>query len=47
MYIEGSMGLFIIYIGIIRPQSCLAYINFRASLVIEIINFNEIKKWSI
>jgi hypothetical protein len=37
------MGVIIIYIGIIRPLSHFEYINFKASLVIKIINFNEIK----
>ncbi len=37
------MNIFIIYIGIIGPQSHFDCINFRASLVIKIINFNEIK----
>jgi hypothetical protein len=44
IYIEGSMNIFIIYIGIIGQQSHFDYINFRAPLVIKIINFNEIKK---
>ncbi len=44
IYIEGPLSIYIIYIGIIRPQSCLESTKFRASLVIEIINFNEIKK---
>jgi len=44
VYIERSMNVFIIYIGIIGPQSCFDYTNFRASLLIKIINFNEIKK---
>jgi hypothetical protein len=44
IYIEGSMSIFIIYIGIIGPQSHFDCTNFRASLVIKIINFNEIKK---
>jgi len=43
IYIEGFMNIFIIYINIIEPQSCFDYINFRASLVIKIINFNGIK----
>jgi hypothetical protein len=38
------MNIFIIYIGIIGPQSHFHYTNFNASLVIKIINFNEIKK---
>jgi hypothetical protein len=40
------MGVFIIYIGIIRPLSHFEYINFKASLVIKIINFNGIKNMS-
>ncbi len=43
IYIEGSMGIFIVYIGIIGPLFCFDYINFKASLVIKLINFNEIK----
>jgi hypothetical protein len=39
------MGIFIIYIGIIRPLSHFDCTNFKASLVIKIINFNEIKKY--
>jgi hypothetical protein len=38
------MNIFIIDIGIIGPESCFDYINFRASLVIKIMNFNGIKK---
>ncbi len=37
------MSRFIVYIGIIGSLSCLDYTNFKASLVITIINFNEIK----
>jgi hypothetical protein len=44
IYIEISMNIFIIYIGIIGPKFHFDYINFRVSLVIKIINFNEIKK---
>jgi hypothetical protein len=44
IYIEGSMSIFIIYIGIIGPWSHFNCINFRASLIIKIISFNEIKK---
>jgi hypothetical protein len=47
IYIEGSMNIFIIYIGIIGPQFCFDHTKFRASLVIKIISFNEIKKWPI
>ncbi len=42
IYIEGSMGIFIIYIGIIGPLSHLDCIDFKGSLVIKIINFNGI-----
>jgi hypothetical protein len=42
IYIEGSMGILIIYIGIIRPLSHLDCINFKGSLAIKIINFNGI-----
>jgi hypothetical protein len=35
------MSIFIIYIGIVRPLFCFDCINFKASLVIRIINFNE------
>jgi hypothetical protein len=38
------MSIFIVYIGIIGPQSCFDYTNFKFSLVTKIINFNEIKK---
>ncbi len=38
------MIIFIIYIGIIGPKSCFGYINFKASLVIKIINLNIIFK---
>jgi hypothetical protein len=41
IYIEGSMCTFIIYIGIIQPKFRFDYINFKTSLVIKIINFNE------
>jgi hypothetical protein len=44
IYIEGSMNIFIIYIGIIGPQFHFDCTNFKVSLVIKIINFNEIKK---
>jgi len=37
------MGTFIIYIVIIGPLSCFDCINFKASLVIKIINFNKIQ----
>jgi len=43
IYIERFMNMFIIYIGIIRPQFRFDCTNFRASLVIKIINFNGIK----
>jgi len=38
------MNIFIVYIGIIRPLFCFDNINFKVSLVIKMINFNEIKK---
>jgi hypothetical protein len=38
------MSIFIIYIGIIGPLFRFDCINFKVSLVIKIINFNEIKK---
>jgi len=38
------VSIFIIYIGIIGPLSCFDYINFKASLIIKIINFNGIKR---
>jgi hypothetical protein len=43
IYIERSMGIFIVCIGIIGPLSHFDCTNFKASLVIKIINFNEIK----
>ncbi len=36
------MGIFIVYIGIIKPLSHFDCINFKDSLVLKIINFNEI-----
>jgi hypothetical protein len=42
IYIERSMGMFRVYIGIIKPLSCFDCINFKVSLVIKLINFNEI-----
>jgi hypothetical protein len=42
--IERSMNIFIIYIGIIRPLFRFDHSNFKASLVIKIIYFNEIGK---
>jgi hypothetical protein len=42
-YIERSMNILIIYIDIIRPFSCFDCTNFMVSLIIKIINFNEIK----
>jgi hypothetical protein len=38
------MHIFIIYVGIIGPLACFDYINFKVSLVIKIIHFNEIEK---
>jgi hypothetical protein len=42
IYIERCMGIFIVYIGIIGSLSHFDYINFKASLVIKIIDFNKI-----
>jgi len=42
IYIEGSMGIFIIYNGIIKPLFRFDYTDFKAWLIIKIINFNEI-----
>jgi hypothetical protein len=47
IYIEGSMNIFIVYIGIIGPQLRFDCTNFKTSLSIKIINFNGIKKWRI
>jgi len=44
IYIEGSISIFIIYISIIRAWFHFDYTNFRASLVIKIINFSEFLK---
>jgi hypothetical protein len=33
IYIEGSMNIFILYIGIIGPLFHFDYINFKASLI--------------
>jgi hypothetical protein len=44
IYIEGSMAIFIVYIGVVKQQSHFDYTNFKASLVIKIINFNRILK---
>ncbi len=44
IYVEGSMNIFKVYIDIIGPLFCFDYTNFKASLVIKIINFNKIKK---
>jgi hypothetical protein len=44
IYIEGSMKIFIMYIGIIGPQFRFDCTNFRASLIIIIINFNKFFK---
>jgi hypothetical protein len=43
IYIERSMDIFIIYIGIIRSLFCFDYTNFKISLVTKIISFNGIK----
>jgi hypothetical protein len=44
IYIEGSMGIFIVYIGIIGSLSHFNYTNFKVSLVIKVINFSGILK---
>jgi hypothetical protein len=44
IYIERFMNIFIVYVGIIWPYSHFDNTNFKASLVIKIINFNGIKK---
>jgi hypothetical protein len=44
IYIEKSINVFIIYIGIIGLKSHFDCTNFRASSIIKIINFKEIKK---
>jgi len=46
IYIEGSMNIFIVYVGIIGPLFRFDYINFKVSLVIKIIHLNEIEKMS-
>jgi hypothetical protein len=38
------MNIFTLYIDIIGPLSCFDYINFKVSLIIKIIDFNEILK---
>jgi hypothetical protein len=43
VYIIQSVGIFIIYIGIIKSLSHFDCTNFKVSLVIKIINSNEIK----
>jgi hypothetical protein len=42
IYIERSMSIFIIYIGIIGPLSHFDHTNFKSSLVIKMVNFSEI-----
>jgi hypothetical protein len=42
IYIERSIGIFIVYIGIIKSLSQFDCINFKGSLVPKIINFTEI-----
>jgi hypothetical protein len=44
IYIEASMGIFIVYIGMIGSLSHFNYINFKVSLVIKVIYFSEIFK---
>jgi hypothetical protein len=43
IYIEISMGIFILYMNIIRSFSCFDYTNFKSSLVIKLMNFNGIQ----
>ncbi len=43
IYIEISMGIFVIYICIIRPLPHFDYTNFKVSLIVKIITFNGIK----
>ncbi len=38
------MNIFTIYIGIIKPLFCFDCTNFKVSVIIKIINFNEILK---
>jgi hypothetical protein len=40
IYIERFKGIFMVYIDIIKPLFHLHCTNFKASLVIKIINFN-------
>ncbi len=47
IYIEKPMNIFIIYIGIIGSLSGFDCTNFKASLIIKIVNFNGIKKLPI
>jgi hypothetical protein len=42
IYIDGSMGIFIVYIGVIKPFSHFDHTNFKVSLFTKIINFNRI-----
>jgi hypothetical protein len=44
IYIEQTISIFIIYMGIIRPLSYFDCISFKASLVIKIIICNQILK---
>jgi len=41
IYIEGSMNIFILHIAIIGPLFHFDCNNFKASLVIKIMNFND------
>jgi hypothetical protein len=42
IYIQGYMGIFMVVIGIIGPLSHFDYCKIKASLVIKIINFNQV-----
>ncbi len=44
IYIEGSINIFVVYISIIKPLSHFDCTNFKTSLVIKMINYNEILK---
>jgi hypothetical protein len=44
IYIERSMGIFILYIDIIGTLSHFNYTNFKVSLVVKVINFSGLKK---
>jgi len=41
IYVERSMSIFIVYIGIIRPEYHFDYTNIKVPIAIIKINFNE------